>query len=107
MEWYVMNWNVNRDRLENFNIFNSSRFSDGVADMRGKIWNSVDEFVETLDLQLKCAFWCKAEYEVMVGDLFVNDCNNLTRVDVYSQVKPNIMQLARYILNYWANEGNE
>lgn len=39
----------------------------------------------------------------MVGDLFETDCTKLEKIDVYDQVKPNIMQLARYILNYWAN----
>lgn len=103
MEWNVLMYDFNKKKIVNFNIFNSVRFSDYVNEMRNEIWDSVDKFVEKLDSNLKYCFWCKAEYEIMVGDLFETDCNKLEKIDIYSQVKPNIMQLARYILNYWAN----
>lgn len=49
------------------------------------------------------SFWSKAEYEIMIGDLFETDCNKLEKWDVYDQILPNLEQLCRYILNYWAN----
>lgn len=107
MKWSVFRYDVNKDEIVNFNIFNSVRFSEGVAKMRKQIWESPAAFIEQLNNELMYAFWCKSEYEIMVGGLFETDCNKLTKIDIYDQVKPNVEQLARYILNYWANEGNE
>lgn len=103
MEWNVLRYDINQRKVVNFNIFNSVRFSEYVAEMRNQVWDSVDKFVEKLNDNLMYCFWSKAEYEIMVGDLFETDCTKLEKIDVYDQVKPNIMQLARYILNYWAN----
>ena len=44
------------------------------------------------------SFWSKREYEISVGDAFETNLNNYEKIDVYSQVKPNIIQLAQYIL---------
>lgn len=98
MEWYVLNYNFNEKKAEHFNIFRSRRFSDGVQELL-ESFVSFEDFVEELDRLLMYCFWSKAEYEIMVGDLFEEDTNKYTKVDVYSQVKPNIKILAKYILD--------
>lgn len=94
MEWYVLFYDVNKNKVVNFNIFDSIHFLRGIDKMREQIWNSVADFMKQLDSELKYSFWSKAEYELEV---------NGEKIDVYAQVKPNEYQLARYILNYWAN----
>ena len=103
MEWNALIYDVNQKKIINFNIFDNSRFLELVEEMRNQIWENVDEFVEQLNDILKYCFRSRAEYEIMVGDLFETDCTKLEKIDIYSQVRPNMMQLARYILNYWAN----
>lgn len=103
MKWYVLNYDFNAKRIENFNIFQSIRFSEGIDKLRNKIWNSVEDFKEAVRKEAMYSFWSKAEYEIMIGDLFETDCNKLEKWDVYDQILPNLEQLCRYILNYWAN----
>lgn len=104
MEWYVLNYDFNAEKIGCFNIFNSSKFCDGIAEMRKTEWLSIDAFFERLDRVLSYCFQGKREYEISVGDAFETDCEKLRKIDVYSQVKPNIERLARYILVEWANE---
>ena len=95
LEWYVINYDFNRKEMEDFNIFRSVRFTEGVENLL-KENLSFDEFVERLEKELMYAFWSKVEYEVMIGDVF----GTIERkVDIYSQVKPNVRLLAKYILD--------
>lgn len=98
MEWYVLNYNFNEKKVEYFNIFRSCRFSDGVEELLEN-FVSFEDFSEKLNRLLRYCFWCKAEYEIMVGRLCEEDTNKYTKVDIYSQVKPNIRVLAKYILD--------
>ena len=36
MKWYVLNYDFNAKRIENFNIFQSVRFSKGIDELRNK-----------------------------------------------------------------------
>lgn len=94
LKWYVLNWNFNEKKVENFNIFNSCNFTRGLENIL-KQNLSFEDFVDKLDSELKYSFWSKCEYEIMVGDLFQEPTE---KVDIYSQVKPNIEILAKYIL---------
>ncbi len=100
MEWYVLNENFNENRIENFNIFNSTRFSKEVEKLL-KEFITFNDFVEKLDQALKYAFWSKSEYEILVMGLF-ND--KATKIDIYSQIKPNIKILAKYIIDKYNKE---
>ena len=98
LEWYVLNYNWNKKKIENFNIFRSYRFSEGVKDLL-KYYTTFDEFVEELEKELMYAFWAKREYEISVGDAFETDLDKYEKLDVYWQVKPNVRILAKYILD--------
>lgn len=95
LEFYVLNENFNEKRIESFNIFRSSRFNNGVVELLNN-FISFDNFVEELDKLAKYAFWSKAEYEIMVGDLFgkVEE-----KVDIYRQIKPNLKLIAKMIID--------
>lgn len=96
MKWYVLNYDFNKKEVYHFNIFNSSRFNDGIKELLEKGIGEYDKFVEDLDRLCKYCFWSKAEYEILVGDLFAK--NDLTKIDVYDQLKDNMERLADYIL---------
>ena len=63
LEWYVLNYDFNRKKVENFNIFRSSRFVDGVKELLDN-YITFEDFVEKLENELKYSFWSKREYEV-------------------------------------------
>ena len=94
MEWYVLIENFNEKKIDYYNIFNNIKFSEGVKELLEN-FITFEDFVEKLEKKLMYAFWCKAEYEVIVSDLF-ETFNK--KIDIYSQVKPNIKILAEYII---------
>lgn len=102
LEWYVMNYDFNKRTLEDFNIFRSSRLVEGVKELLDS-YITFEDFVEKLDGKLRYAFWSKREYEIFVGDAFETDLDKYEKIDVYSQVKPNIRILAQYIINNYNN----
>lgn len=99
MEWYVLNYDFNAKKIYHFNIFRSSRFSDGV-DKLLKEFITMDDFIAKLEQEVKYAFWSKREYEISVGDAFEEDLDKYTKIDVAYQVLPNIKTLANYIIEF-------
>lgn len=99
MEWYALRYDLNEHKVVPYNIFNSVRFSEGVQEILGKDITSFEDFVKELDKVAKYAFWCKAEYEIMIGDLFEEDVNKFEKVDVYTQLVPNMKTIAEMILS--------
>lgn len=95
MEWYVLWHEFNSDKIESFNIFDSTSFKQEVDKLLEE-FITFDDFKEKLDGALKYSFLSKAEYEIMCSGLF--DRNKAYRIDVYTQVKPNLDILARYII---------
>jgi hypothetical protein len=98
MEWYVLNYDWNKKEVYNYNIFTNVKFNSGITEILASNPEDFNEFVEKLDRELKYCFWSKREYEISVGDAFEEDANKLTKIDVYSQVAPNVKQLAIYIM---------
>ena len=101
MEWYVLNYDFNNKKLVHFNIFNSVRFSNYLELDLMKYKNgecSFDQFKDYIELDLKSAFWSKREYELSIGDAFDTNLDNYEKIDVYTQVIPNLNILVEYIL---------
>lgn len=98
MEWYVLNYEWNKRKIIKYNIFNNINFKEGIENLL-KEFITYEDFIERLDSLLKYCFWCKREYEISVGDLFEQDLNKYEKIDVYSQIKPNIKILAKYIID--------
>lgn len=103
LEWYVLNYDFNRKKVENFNIFRSCRFVDGVKELLDN-YITFDDFIEKLEKQLQYSFWSKREYEISVSDAFETDLDKYEKIDIYFQVKPNVKILAKYIIDNY-NEG--
>lgn len=95
MEWYVLNHDFNSDKIVSFNIFRNVTFKQEVDKLLEE-FVTFDDFKEKLDGALKYSFLSKAEYEIMCSGLF--DRNKAYKIDVYTQVKPNLDTLARYII---------
>ena len=98
MEWYVLNYDWNAEKICSFNIFNNRGFSQYV-DKLLDTFITMDKFVEDLKHELQYYFWSKREYEISVGDAFDTNFDNYEKIDVYQQVLPNIKALAKYIID--------
>lgn len=98
MKWYVLISDFNKKEIIPYNIFNNGKFVDGIKELLEKGIGEYSTFVEDLTKLCHYCFWCKAEYEVMIGDLFEEDVNKYKKVDVFAQIEPNMELLADYIL---------
>ena len=98
-----LKWNVILPRPTAFyyNIFSSVRFRNALMDLkyRAKKEQLIDLREELRSILAYC-FWCKAEYEVIIKGLFSTEEH---KVDVYSQIIPNIDKLYDYLLENWKN----
>ena len=109
MEWNVLYYNSNTKKIEPYNIFNHINFGisvvqayiDIVDDERYSDEEKYEIFKETIDTELSYYFMTKAEYEILVTDIFAKDCKKAVKVDIYQQVHNNLDAFVDYLL---ANE---
>lgn len=101
LEWNVWENDLNTNKIKPFNVFNHYSFRRAVLD----IFNNrlcMDEFEEMIDKEAMYYFWCKAEYEVMIGGLF--ERGQKTKIDIYSQLKLNWDRFIDYLWNEYINK---
>lgn len=98
LQWYVLNYDFNKRKIEYYNIFNHSYFIKCIQDLLDN-FTTMENFIVELDKKLMYCFWSKREFEISIGDAFETDINQYVKFDVYSQIKPNITILAKYILD--------
>ena len=65
LEWYVYNYDCNKNKIEPYNIFRHGGFTEYVEKARKK-YKTRDEFMEQVRKALMYYFWSKAEYELIV-----------------------------------------
>lgn len=65
IEWNVYNYNINKNEIEKFNIFNHWSFRE-YAKKTARKYKTKEEFAEQLKIELKFYFWSRAEYELII-----------------------------------------
>ena len=103
LEWYVLMYDFNADKLEHYNIFNNTNMWYRIPELI-KDFVTYEDFKEELRSLLVYCFWSKREYELFIGDAFEDDLEKYEKVDIYSQVLPNLDILANYIIDKWNNK---
>lgn len=98
LEWNVI---LPRPTALYYNIFNSVKFRNALMDLKYRARKErLIDLREKLRSILAYCFWCKAEYEVIIKGLFDTEEH---KIDVYSQIMPNIDKLYNYLLENWKN----
>lgn len=98
LKWYVLRKDFNADKMERFNIFDHRGFAEDIEKVLKK-YENFNTFKESVKKELMYYFWCKSEYEIIVGGLHTElDWENFEKIDIYSQVLPNLDILCRYII---------
>ena len=96
LEWYVLNYDFNKQKIEYYNIFNHTYLLESLQKILNNYTN-FNDYIEQLDKLLRYCFWSKREYEISIGDAFETDLTKLKKIDVYFQLQPNIKLLGIYI----------
>ena len=115
-EFYVLNYDFNKKKVVNYNIFNNIRVQEWTERAVKKYLRApkkfsytpfgkdvetiygFDAFVRELDRTIAWQERGRREYECSVGDAFTTDCNKLEKIDCYYQSKPNMEIIAREVI---------
>ena len=114
-EYYVLNYDHNKQKVESFNIFrnihvqectekeikkylrNPKNYTyksfDGQEEIHG-----FDALVKELDSIIRWQEWGRSEYEMSCGYKFETDCNKLQSTDCYEQCKSNMGMITREVI---------
>ena len=115
LEFYVLNYDFNAKKVENFNIFrNSTLLKRTIEEVKkyvespkdytyrrsidGLMLKGFEAFCFRLETLIASEEWSRREYEIYVGDAFTTDINKFEKWDCYKQAKPNVPMIAREIL---------
>lgn len=115
-EYYVLNYDCNKKKVINFNIFNNIMVQEWTEKAVKKYLRSPKKFkyepfnkneetlygfdalVEEIRRTIAWQERGRREYEVSVGDAFETDCDKLEKIDCYMQCKPNVEMITREVL---------
>lgn len=102
-EFYVIRYDINKENVEMWNIFNNwvvsvEVFKQCKKHLRNKKKFTFEELQEEVRRTIMSQEWSRIEYEVSVGRPFLDDVNELKKVDAYWQANPNIKLITEMCL---------
>ena len=130
-EFYVLNYDLNKKKVVNYNIFNNINVQEWaekavrkylrapkkfkhIVQYENKLLGreeiavyGFDALVEEIDRTIAWQERGRCEYECSVGDAFETDINNYEKWDTYSQAKPNIVIIAYEVIRQYKEEGKK
>ena len=130
-EYYVLNYDFNKKKVVNYNIFNNIRVQEWTEKEVRKYPRApkkykhivqygnkflgreeiaiygFDALVEEIDRTIAWQERGRREYEVSVGDAFETDINNYEKWDTYSQAKPNMVIIAHEVIRQYKEQKKE
>ena len=130
-EYYVLNYNLNTNKIEPFNIFQNCLVQEytekavrkylrapkkfkHIVQYENKLLGreeialyGFDALVEEIDRTIAWQERGRREYECSVGDAFTTDCNKLEKWDCYMQAKSNIPMIARECIYQYKEQRKE
>ena len=127
-EYYVLNYDTNKKKVINYNIFNNINVQECTEKEVRKYLRApkkykhivqygnkflgreeiaiygFDALVEEIDRTIAWQERGRREYEVSVGDAFETDINNYEKWDTYSQAKPNMVIIAHEVIRQYKEQ---
>jgi hypothetical protein len=99
MEWNVYVHNINRDRIEKYNVFEHSSFIKYLKKACEEC-ESKDMLAEKIKSELRYYFWSKSQWELIISPWVGYSKPFNIKVDVYDQVMMNFDIFVDYV---WKN----
>ena len=127
-EFYVLNYDFNKKKVVNYNIFNNIRVQEWTEKAVRKYLRApkkykhivqyeneflgreeiaiygFDALVEEIDRTIAWQERGRREYECSVGDAFETDCEKLEKWDCYRQAKPNMKMITYEIIRQYKEQ---
>lgn len=97
LEWYAMRWDSNKKAVVKINVL--FKMEEDIAKVvRKKEIKNREDLRFWLKNRLMYYFWCKSEMEIAVGGLFMKSMDDFKKVDVWSQIEPNLDRIVDYVI---------
>lgn len=96
LEWYVLRHDFNSKKIVKYNIFGVSFIENLYKDVRKGNVKSKEDLKEYIRIWAQYHYWCKAEHEMLVGDLF-SSIDELEKIDVFRQIDINLDRIVDYV----------
>ena len=123
-EYYVLNYDLNKKKVINYNIFNNIHVQEWTEKAVKKYLRAPKKFkyesffnkeitygfnalVKETDSIISNQQWSRREYEISVGDAFESDINKLEKWDCYKQCKPNMATIVYDVIRQYKNQLKE
>ena len=127
-EYYVLNYDTNKKKVINYNIFNNINVQEHTEKAVKKYLRApkkykhivqykndflcreeiavygFDALVEEIDRTIAWQERGRCEYECSVGDAFETDINNYEKWDTYSQAKPNMAIITHEVIRQYKEQ---
>lgn len=100
--FYALRHDPNKDKIYFFNIFDNRLVYESTVELCDDYWKgkyTYDEFVIELNRIIMWQERSRIEYEIDVGQHFIGDIDELTRIDCYDQAHANIDLIATQVIN--------
>ena len=94
LEWYAFRYS--NEKLVFVNVLNGIE-QEIAKKVKGKSILTKKDLKEWLKRDLMYYFWCKAEHEFVIGDVFTNDMDKLEKHDIWWQLEPNLDRITEYV----------
>lgn len=99
LEWNVLIEDFNSREIRVYNIFSSRFIEELHKEVLKKKITTFEQLKEYIKGWAMYHYWCKSEFEIAVGGLFVKDISELEKIDVYKQIAMNLDRITEYINN--------
>lgn len=100
MSWNVWRHDHNKRKIISWNIFEHYNFyKDVIRDLRD--FDNKEEFARALNSNLLYYFWCKSEYEIILGPW--NGVADERKIDIYQQIMLNKELFLDYVWSFKEN----
>lgn len=120
-KYYVLNYNHNKNQVEQFNIFNNIHVQEWTEKAVKKYLHNpkkytyksfdgqevlygFDALVKELDSIIQWQEWGRCGYEMGVCYKFETDCKNIAHMDCYEQAHMNIEMIAREVIRQYKQQ---
>ena len=120
-EFYVLNYNSNKNKVEMFNIFNNILVQEHTEKAVRKYLRSPKNFkyelfsnreviygfdglVKEIDSIIKWQEWSRSQYECSCGYAFETDCSKLEKIDCYYQAHANAEIITHTVLRQYKEQ---
>lgn len=95
LKWYVLHQSFNKEEIEPYNVLQG--WEERIRKARKKV-KTKTEFKEWLKKEFMYYYWSRSEYEIVVGGLFSKYPKEFKKVDIWSQIEPNLDIITDYII---------